>query len=247
MYERAYVDRPFSSSIASESEYRQVRKNEYPSKSLHLAYLPEQIEPTQWIALTNGIQVTYDQWYDDKHDVDPNGYTQPPDDVSATISSQKAQKYTIRGTFVDPIVTGSVRTATGHIENAVDSVQSATKFNAEIERLSTYPAGGHGLNSPNDSTDYTGQHSPVINVDGVGSTSVERLARTFGTYYNVTEADDRSISNCLSEWHRVDSVDLIEQINESVNRYEQFRGQEDWDRVDLAPDTWIDYPKEQPK
>ena len=126
-------------------------------------------------------------------------------------------------------------------------MRPATEFNVEIERLSTDPAGGYEVDFPNGSTDHIDQHSPIIGVEGVGPTSVERLARTFGTYYNVSVADDQSISNCLSEWHRVDSVDLTEQIDESISRYEQFRSQEDWNRADLTPDTWIDYPKEQPK
>lgn len=247
MYEGAYSGRPFYTSIASESDYRQIKTNKYPSKSLHLAYLPERIEPTRWIVQTNGIKVTYDQWYDDKHDVDPNGYTQCSDDASGTTASQKTQKYIIRGTFVDPIVTGSLSTAIEHIRNQTERVKTATKFNAEIERLSSHPSVQYNIDPPNDHDEYTGQHSPVSYVKGVGSTSLERLARTFGTYYNVSVANDRSIKNGLSSWHKTDPEDVSKQITESINRYEEFRSRESWNRIDLAPDTWIDYPKEQPE
>lgn len=218
-----------------------------PSKSVQLAYLPEQIEPTRWITQTNGIRVNYARFYDNTYDIDTDRDTRQSGDESTGNTSQKPHKYIIGGTFVDPIITGSVRTATDHIENAVDRLQSATQFNAEIERLSPHPSGPHNIDPPTDPKKYTSQHSPVIDVNGVGPTSVERLARTFGTYYNVTEADDQSISNCLSEWHQIDSEGLREQITESINRYEQFRNREDWNRVNLTPDTWIDYPKEQPK
>lgn len=246
VYERGYEGRPWQQSVASSEQHRKIARNYYPSQSVQFAYLPDEIEPTTWIQQTNEIYIRYDSGYDRDFNVDPDGDRQKRDNERAPGSWGKEPKYIVKGTFVNPIITRSPEKVATHIETEMERVASATVFNAEIERLS-YHSYAEADEPPEDPTEYTEQSSPVFTVDGVGSTSVERLAKRFGTYYNVTLGEDRAISDCLSSWHSPGASRIVDAIEPVINRYNRFRSRDDWDGRDSPPDTWKEYPKEQPQ
>lgn len=245
VYERGYKGRPLKISIVS-NDFHSGGGDNYPSQGVQLAYLPESIKPTDWIQHTNEVYILHRSRYKSDFDIDPE------DD------SQNEPKYIVKGTFVDPIVTRSVERAVEHVENQMERVAVATEFNAEIERL-TYSNYFQQNDQPSldilESSDPkcpveskpSDQDCPVKSVDGVGPTSTERLARRFGTYYNVTRDEHPAIRPCLSDFHQTPISAVIEAAGEAVDRYNELRKREEWDRVDVEPDTWIDYPKADPR
>lgn len=205
------------------------------SKGVRLAYLPESIKSTDWIDHTNEVCIIHHARYDSDFDVDPEG------------DNQNEPKYIVTGTFVDPIVTRSVSRVVEHVERQMERVAIATEFNAEIERLTfpNYVTQEETLQQ--DISEYSGQNCPVKSVDGVGPTSTERLARRFGTYYNVTRDGHPAIRPCLSDFHQTPMSAVIEAAGEAVDRYNELRKREEWGRIDVEPDTWVDYPKADPR
>lgn len=248
VYERAYVERPWARSRVSEESYRKIQRNFYPSDSVQFAYLPESIEPKTWIVRTNAVTVRHDSGYDREFDVDPDGDRQKGQNEKSWANSGKEPKYWVKGAFVDPIITRSIERVVDHLETQMERIRLATEFNAEIERMDRQEDHWENWDKepPRELSEYTEQSCPAGHPDGVGQRSIERLADKFGTYYNVTVGEGGEIKNCLSSWHRPPAGPVIDAIDIAINRYQEFRGRDGWDHVDVAPDSWTEYPKEQP-
>lgn len=238
VYERTFIGRPGrGNAIASAETYRQIPRYDYPSDTLELAYLPESIRPTTWIEHSNKIKIRSWTEYHFRGDYDL--------DIDAEPSKREHErKYLISGTFVEPIVTRSLGRAVNHIGSSIEQVAGATEFNAELERL-TWAKDHYKFRQeepPESPTAYTEQRGVLLGVDRVGPKGTQRLAERFGTYYNVTTGHPRDVFTCLASQTRTE--DVLDGIELVINRYNQFRARDDWDRLDVEPDTWADFPRE---
>ncbi|WP_276247547.1 hypothetical protein [Haladaptatus sp. YSMS36] len=235
--ERSFKRKATFYSIASDEHYQRSGQYSYPTDRVQFAYMPENLVVTDWVAQTNWLSVWYIANWDTTYDADGDDLDDPND------RGGREKKYVITGTFVDPLATRDVSRAAEHVAAQFARIEAATETNADIERcglVNWFRDGEPAFDNPF-WEEYT--MSPIRAVNGVGTTTIERLSRTFGTYHNLVEGDDNTIADCTSGFHRVSSTLIKEAAADAVDRYRRFATHPDWTHSTHDPASWTEYPK----